>query len=258
MSYGRNRHNEAFNLKRSKKRGARNVAPDLCDVLTAIDAVDRPGLRQITQPLQPRTERQRRYLGAMRESVITFGMGPAGTGKTYVCGAYAADELAAARITKIIITRPAVEAGEKLGYLPGELEDKYAPYLAPFRDVLDERLGKSHVDLLLKRGRIEASPLAYMRGRTFRDAFVILDEAQNTTPEQMRMFLTRIGENCRVVVNGDVRQQDIKGQSGLADAAARLGWIPQVSIVEFTAEDIVRSDIVSDIIQSYDKDCPQR
>lgn len=221
--------------------------------VTIADALTYLESRRSKEPLQPRNDRQRRYLSAMQQQTITFGLGPAGTGKTYVCGAHAAAELEARRVSRLVITRPAVEAGEELGFLPGEIEEKFAPYLAPFRDVLDERLGKSFVDNLIKNGRIEAAPLAYMRGRTFKDAIVILDEAQNTTPAQMKMFLTRIGENCRVIVNGDVRQKDIKGVSGLEDAVRRLIWIPQVSVIEFQREDVVRSGIVSDVIQSYDE-----
>ncbi len=240
---------------RQQQRGQR-WGQDTHEEVSVGDALTYLEARRNREPLRPLNDRQRRYLNAMRESVITFGLGPAGTGKTYNCGAFAAQELEAKRISKIIITRPAVEAGENLGFLPGEKEDKFAPYLAPFRDVLDERLGKSFVDYLIKAGRIEAAPLAYMRGRTFKDAFVILDEAQNTTPTQMKMFLTRIGENCRVVVNGDASQKDIKGPSGLPDAVRRLAWIPQVSVIEFGAGDVVRSGIVSDVLQSYEGDAP--
>jgi len=138
--------------------------------------------------------------------------------------------------------------------LPGELEEKFDPYLQPFKEVFNERLGKSFAAYLIKTGRIEAAPLAYMRGRTFKNAFVILDEAQNTTPTQMKMFLTRIGENCRVVVNGDTRQKDIRGMSGLEDAVNRLLWIPEVRHIKFEVSDIVRSSIVSDIITAYDRE----
>lgn len=155
-------------------------------------------------------------------------------------------------IDKIIITRPAVEAGESLGFLPGEIEDKFDPYLQPFRDVLNERLGKSFVEYMLKIGRIEAAPLAYMRGRTFKRAFVILDEAQNTTPNQMKLFLTRIGHDCKVVVNGDIRQKDIHGQSGLDDAVKRISHIPSVKCVRFTRQDVVRSGLVQEIVEAYE------
>ncbi len=175
------------------------------------------------------------------------------THNTWLCTALAAQELEAGNIDKIIITRPAVEAGENLGFLPGEIEEKFDPYLQPFRDVLNDRLGKSFSDYLIKSGKIEAAPLAYMRGRTFKNAFVILDEAQNTTPSQMRMFLTRIGQNCRVVVNGDITQKDIKTDSGLEDAVNRLSHIPAVKLVQFTKADVVRSGIVQEIIEAYEQ-----
>lgn len=205
------------------------------------------------QPIVAQNDSQKRYINAIRTQQVTFASGPAGVGKTWLAGALAAEQLTGRKIEKIIITRPAVEAGEKLGFLPGEMEEKYAPYLAPFRDVLDERLGKSYVDLALKRGKIEASPFAYMRGRTFKNALVILDEAQNTTPTQMKMFLTRIGENCTVVVNGDLNQKDIPGKSGFEDAIERLTFIPSISHVEFDHNDVVRSGICQEIVQAYEE-----
>lgn len=211
-----------------------------------------PQAVRVTTPIKPKTETQRKYIDYIKgEAPMIFATGPAGCGKTYLCGALAADAMDAKRIDKIIITRPAVEAGENLGFLPGELEDKFEPYLRPFRDVLDERLGKSRVDYMLKAGQIEAAPLAYMRGRTFKNAWVILDEAQNTTPMQMRMFLTRMGENCKMIVNGDLEQKDIIGTSGLEDAINRVGFIPSIRIVNFRSEDIVRCGLVQEIVEAY-------
>lgn len=203
-------------------------------------------------PLVAQTENQRRYINAIKNFTLTFATGPAGTGKTFICASMAAEALREGRIEQIIVTRPAVEAGESLGFLPGELEEKFDPYLEPFRQVLEERLGKSQVEMFLKNGHIEASPLAYMRGRTFKNAFVILDEAQNTTPTQMKMFLTRIGHDCTVVVNGDMAQCDLRGPSGLEDAVRRCTHIPSVKHVAFDRSDIVRSGLVGEIVQAYD------
>lgn len=215
-------------------------------------------IRQYRQPaidpLTPKTETQKRYISAIKNFKLVFGMGPAGTGKTYIAGAMAADALSNQTVDKIIITRPAVEAGENLGYLPGELMEKYEPYIQPFRDVLVERLGRGKVDYLLKSGQLEAAPLAFMRGRTFRNAYILLDEAQNTTPSQMKLFLTRIGDNCKVIVNGDDTQQDIKGVSGLVDATRRLSWIPSVKVIRFGFDDVVRSGLVAEILQGYETD----
>lgn len=209
------------------------------------------------EPLAAKTEAQRKYLAAIRNFTVTFGVGPAGTGKTYIAAAFAAQALEAGEIDKIIITRPAVEAGESMGFLPGELDEKYEPYLTPLREVFNERLGRSQTEYLIKTGRIEAVPLAFMRGRTFRDSFVLLDEAQNVTRQQMKLFLTRIGENCKVVVDGDVRQSDLKeGMSGLEDALRRLKFIPSIKVVTFTRDDIVRSGLVQEIVQSYEEPIP--
>lgn len=207
--------------------------------------------RRALEPISAKTENQRRYINAIRNFQLVFGLGPAGTGKTYIAGAIAAEMLEAKKCEKIIITRPAVDAGESLGFLPGELEEKYEPYLAPLRAVLDERLGRSFVDYLLKMKKILPLPLAYMRGMTFDDCIVILDEAQNVTPAQMKMFLTRIGRNCTVVIDGDIEQKDIHVKSGLQDAVERIGYIPAVKVVKFGDSDIVRSGIVAEIIKAY-------
>jgi len=208
---------------------------------------------QDRQPLRPRTTSQKYYINAIRNNALTFGLGPAGTGKSYCAGALAAEALESGRIEQIILTRPAVEAGENLGFLPGDLNEKFSAYIDAFRDILNERLGAGVVNYCLRYGRIVAAPLAYMRGKTFReDTFVILDEAQNTSVEQMKMFLTRIGENCKVVVNGDVKQSDINGRNGLADAVQRLEGVRNVHIHEFEREDIVRSGLVRDLMHRYE------
>lgn len=242
---GQKASDQSKNNGRSERRSFDNNDTMIEQAEIRTDRVDRT-------PITGKTDAQKRYINAIKGSQLTFATGPAGTGKTYLAAALAAQALEAKTVDKIIITRPAVEAGESLGFLPGEIEDKFGPYLAPFRDVLDDRLGKSFVDYMIKIGRIEAAPLAYMRGRTFRDAFVILDEGQNTTPVQMKMFLTRIGENCKVVVNGDPAQKDIRGVSGLEDAVDRCSWIPQVKSIRFDKEDIVRSGLVADVISSYE------
>lgn len=207
--------------------------------------------RRTVEPFYPMTTAQARYAQSIIDNTITFGVGPAGTGKSYVALALAAERLQNKEIDKIIITRPAVEAGENFGFLPGELEEKYAPYLDPFRDILSERLGKSHVEYLIKHKRIEAKPLAFMRGITLKNCWAILDEAQNTSPAQMKLFLTRIGENCKVIVDGDCEQKDIKIRSGLSDAVDRFQNTRKIGIVEFSENDIVRSGIVRDVIRAY-------
>lgn len=208
--------------------------------------------RKCREPIKALNPKQGKYISAIRNGKLIFGLGPAGTGKTYIAGSLAVEMLESKSVEKIIITRPAVDAGESLGFLPGELDAKYEPYIAAFRDVLNERLGKSYVEYLLKIGRIEAQPFAYMRGRTFKNAIVILDEAQNATPQQMKLFLTRIGEGCTVIVDGDETQSDIR-ESGLADAVARLSWIPSVRVVRFNHAEIVRSGLVQEICASYDQ-----
>jgi phosphate starvation-inducible PhoH-like protein len=203
------------------------------------------------EPIKPKNFAQSTYLDAIRRSDIVFATGPAGTGKSYIATAYAAEQLYYKKVDKIIITRPAVEAEETMGFLPGELEEKYAPYLAPIRDILDRLLGKSFVDYCLKVGYIEAVPIAYMRGRTFDNAIVILDEAQNTTPNQMKLILSRIGNNCTYIIDGDISQKDIQGHSGLEDAMKKLSGIPGVDMVNFFTSDIVRSPLCKKIIQAY-------
>jgi len=201
--------------------------------------------------LEAKTEAQAHYIMAIDSNQLTFGVGPAGTGKTFVCTKYAAQELDSKRIQKIIVTRPAVEAGGGLGFLPGTIHEKFAPYFAPFRAVLDAHFGPSHVENMIKLGKIEIQPLEYLRGMTFEDCFVILDEAQNTTPGQMKLFLSRIGENSKVVINGDISQKDIPGPSGLEDALQRLEGLDSVQSVIFEEDDIVRSGLCKEIIKRY-------
>lgn len=203
------------------------------------------------EPITARNYAQSAYLESLRSNQITFAVGPAGTGKSYIATAFAAEQLYYKKVDKIFITRPAVEAEESLGFLPGELEDKYAPYLAPVRDILENLLGKSFVEYCLRTGSIEPVPIAFMRGRTFENAICIIDEAQNVTPNQMKLILSRIGENCRFIIDGDISQKDIKGHSGLEDAINRLEGIKGVEVVRFLTHDIVRSDMCKKIIQAY-------
>lgn len=219
------------------------------------DADDIPILKTKRSDLQPRTPRQRDYIRTILSHDITFGIGPAGTGKTYLAVACAADALERDQVRRIILTRPAVEAGERLGFLPGDLNQKVDPYLRPLYDALHDLLGYEKVQKLFDRNVIEIAPLAYMRGRTLNHAFVILDEAQNTTPEQMKMFLTRIGFGSRAVITGDVTQIDLpRGQSsGLIQARRVLSDIPDIGISEFTSSDVVRHPLVGKIVDAYEK-----
>jgi phosphate starvation-inducible PhoH-like protein len=202
-------------------------------------------------PIHAKNFAQSQYLDALRSNQITFAVGPAGTGKSYIATAYAAEQLYYKKVDRIIITRPAVEAEESLGFLPGELDEKYAPYLLPIKEILDQLLGKPFVEYCLKSGAIEAVPIAYMRGRTFDNAIVILDEAQNCTPNQMKLILSRIGENCQYIIDGDISQKDIRGTSGLEDASRRLDGIKGIEVVHFLEADIVRSAMCKKIIQAY-------
>ncbi|MEG2672748.1 MAG: PhoH family protein [Ruthenibacterium sp.] len=207
------------------------------------------------KPVRPKTLGQKEYIRAIAANPITFGVGPAGTGKTYLAVAMAVKAFKAREITRIVLTRPAVEAGEKLGFLPGDMQDKVDPYLRPLYDALFDLLGAEKYQNLFEKQLIEVAPLAYMRGRTLDDAFIILDEAQNTTPEQMKMFLTRMGAGSRVVVTGDITQIDLPGnaRSGLVDALQVLADIEGIAMVHFTEKDVVRHRLVQEIIKAYDK-----
>lgn len=205
--------------------------------------------------IKPRTPNQAQYIANMVTHDISFGIGPAGTGKTYLAVAAAVDALERQEIRRILLTRPAVEAGEKLGFLPGDLSQKVDPYLRPLYDALFEMLGFERVEKLIERNVIEVAPLAYMRGRTLNDAFIILDESQNTTVEQMKMFLTRIGFNSRAVITGDVTQIDLPRhtRSGLRHAIEVLADVNEISFNFFQADDVVRHPVVARIVQAYDK-----
>jgi len=209
---------------------------------------------------EPKNDKQRKYASAMRnDGGVVFGLGPAGTGKTYIAGTMACEALMDKRVEKIILTRPAVEAGgENLGFLPGTADEKFDAYFDPVRDVFEERLGKSFVEYLIKEGRIKCEPFAYMRGKTFKNCFVILDEGQNATADQFKLFLTRVGENATVVINGDESQVDIKGQSGFVDAANRLMHISSVKVVMFEKKDIVRSGFCQEVVEAYESPAPSR
>ncbi|MGF1702809.1 PhoH family protein [Photobacterium makurazakiensis] len=204
--------------------------------------------------IKPRTPNQAQYISNMVRHDITFGIGPAGTGKTYLAVAAAVDALERQEIRRILLTRPAVEAGEKLGFLPGDLSQKVDPYLRPLYDALFEMLGFERVEKLIERNVIEVAPLAYMRGRTLNDAFIILDESQNTTVEQMKMFLTRIGFNSRAVITGDVTQIDLPrgARSGLRHAIEVLSDVDEISFNFFLADDVVRHPVVARIVQAYE------
>lgn len=205
--------------------------------------------------IRPKTLGQKKYVDAIKRSSIVFGVGPAGTGKTYLAVALAVYALKNKEIDKIILTRPAVEAGEKLGFLPGDMNEKVDPYLRPLFDALQEMMGQDAYLRHIERGSIEIAPLAYMRGRTLSNSFIILDEAQNTTREQMKMFLTRMGENSRIVVTGDVTQIDLPKnvKSGMIDAIEVLDGVDGIEIVKLTAKDVVRHELVTRIIQAYEK-----
>ena len=204
--------------------------------------------------IYPRSATQAKYIQEMMKNELVFGLGPAGTGKTYLAVALAVTMMLEGKIDKIILSRPAVEAGENLGFLPGDLKEKVDPYLRPLYDALYEMLPAETVDKKIALGEIEIAPLAFMRGRTLSNAFVILDEAQNTTPMQMKMFLTRLGENSRMVVNGDLSQVDLpRGVvSGLRDALDTLRNVSNISSVTFGAEDVVRHGLVAKIVQAYE------
>ncbi len=212
------------------------------------------------KPVKPKTLGQKKYVESIRNNTVTLGVGPAGTGKTYLAVAMAVKAFRAKEVNRIILTRPAVEAGEKLGFLPGDLQQKVDPYLRPLYDALFDMLGSESFQKHQERGDIEVAPLAYMRGRTLDDSFIILDEAQNTTSEQMKMFLTRLGFNSKMVVTGDITQIDLPEgkRSGLKEAMKILKNIDGIGIAKFNEKDVVRHRLVQDIIKAYEKSEEER
>ncbi len=221
----------------------------------AADAPDDLVLRTRKRHIAPRTPTQSEYLSALQKNALVFGLGPAGTGKTYLAVAKAVSMMLSGEVDRLILSRPAVEAGERLGFLPGDLKEKVDPYLRPLYDALYDMLPGDQVVKKLTAGEIEVAPLAFMRGRTLANSFIILDEAQNTTSVQMKMFLTRMGEGSRMVVTGDMSQIDLPGgvRSGLRDAIEILDGMDGVSFVNFTDRDVVRHDLVTRIVRAYDK-----
>ncbi|HPF46563.1 MAG: PhoH family protein [Emcibacteraceae bacterium] len=217
-------------------------------------SIDENVIRTRKTTISPRSVNQAKYIEALRTRRMTFGLGPAGTGKTFLAVAMAVSHLLEGKVERIILSRPAVEAGEKLGFLPGDLKEKVDPYLRPLYDALGQMISMEQTEKRLERGEIEVAPLAFMRGRTLSDAFVILDEAQNTTPMQMKMFLTRFGQNCHMVVCGDPSQVDLPDGniSGLKDAIETLGHIKDIAFIEFDASDVVRHKLVGKIVKAYD------
>ena len=235
-------------------------------VLSLVDDGDEDKLSRLSEngcicitskgrPVKPKTLGQQKYVDAIKDNTITLAVGPAGTGKTYLAVAMAVMAFRAGDISRIVLTRPAVEAGEKLGFLPGDLQQKVDPYLRPLYDGLFDMLGDESFNKYQERGNIEVAPLAYMRGRTLDDSFIILDEAQNTTPEQMKMFLTRLGFNSKIVVTGDITQIDLADshRSGLVEATKVLKNINDVAVITLNEKDVVRHKLVQSIIKAYDR-----
>ena len=243
-------------------RQGHEIAPGTIDAIAgALDRHESPSRiledvvwRHRGNRVAPKTVNQKRYVDAIREQTITVGIGPAGTGKSFLAVAMAVAALSRREVNRIVLTRPAVEAGERLGFLPGDLMAKVDPYLRPLFDALYDMLEPERVNQYLERGTIEVAPLAFMRGRTLNDSFIILDEAQNTTPEQMKMFLTRIGFGSRAVITGDVTQIDVPGdRSGLVGLDRVLAGIEGLEFVHLSAKDVVRHRIVQDIVSAYEK-----
>lgn len=269
---------EACNLSRDVllslyqrlEEGGEVTIEDVDGAIRLVGMLDSPTLREVNPrdellnddnvirtrktTIRPRSANQSKYIEALRKKDMTFGLGPAGTGKTFLAVAMAVSHLLEGKVERIILSRPAVEAGEKLGFLPGDLKEKVDPYLRPLYDALGQMISMEQTEKRLERGEIEVAPLAFMRGRTLSDAFVILDEAQNTTPMQMKMFLTRFGQNCHMVVCGDPSQVDLPDGSkyGLKDALDTLGKIRDIAFIHFDSSDVVRHKLVGKIVKAYD------
>ena len=249
-----NKVSRGIEIGEQEVKAAARMCSDNIDTQTAQD-LSNIVLKTKKRHIYPRSATQAEYIQTMMQNELVFGLGPAGTGKTYLAVALAVSMMLEGTIDKIILSRPAVEAGENLGFLPGDLKEKVDPYLRPLYDALYEMLPAEQVDKNLALGEIEIAPLAFMRGRTLSNAFIILDEAQNTAPMQMKMFLTRLGENSRMVVNGDLSQVDLpRGViSGLRDALDTLKGTPNIGSVRFTAADVVRHGLVAKIVQAYEQ-----
>jgi phosphate starvation-inducible protein PhoH and related proteins len=238
----------------------RLVVADAATTLRTVAEAGKQRSAGIKRTVQPRSLNQSRYVDAIEQNDMVFGVGPAGTGKTYLAVAMAVVAINAKRISRIVLVRPAVEAGERLGFLPGTLQEKIDPYLRPLYDALFDMIDVEKVDKMLERNVIEVAPLAFMRGRTLNDAFIILDEAQNTTIEQMKMFLTRMGNNSKAVITGDITQIDLPNprKSGLLDAINILGGVEGVSFCHFEEGDVVRHPLVQRIVRAYESAKPQQ
>lgn len=239
-------------MARSVKKVSRKSKEE-DSVIESLEQYGTFGLRGA--PFSPKTPNQRKYEQAIlsKESIYVFAKGPAGSGKTYAAVTLAIQQMASGKLNQIVITRPAKAAcDEELGFLPGELNEKFQPYLAPILEVLQEHVHRGIIDYLLKYKRIEAVPLAFMRGRTFKQCMLIVDEAQNTTPEQMKMILTRTGNGTKVIINGDESQSDIRGMSGLQDGIARIGHLSITRVIHFHATDCVRSTAVQQVLDCYE------
>ncbi len=252
-------HGEAINTE-SINRVIGMVADGEEDKISALTDADCICVSAKGKPIKPKTLGQRKYVDAIKNNTITLGVGPAGTGKTYLAVAEAVSAFRAKKVNRIILTRPAVEAGERLGFLPGDLQQKIDPYLRPLYDALFDMLGAENFQRCHERGDIEVAPLAYMRGRTLDDSFIILDEAQNTTREQMKMFLTRLGFNSKAVVTGDVTQIDLPDgkSSGLKEAVQILNGIDDIAVIRLSGKDVVRHRLVQEIIKAYEKSGGQK